>query len=311
MLKKIVIAFFAMVLSVSIFAETKVLDKVVAVVNNEVITQQQLNQAISMITTQYQQAGQPVPDSATLRKNALDGLIAESLQIQVAKKNNVKITDVQLNKAITEIAQRNNLTVDQLKTELQKQGMSYSQYQAQIRKQMLISTLQQQALGGQVHVTDAEINEVIKKAGTTAQGNTSYHVVDISLSVKDDASEATWKEYGNLANQLYAQLQQKTDMATLQKRFPNLQTQDLGWRELSGFPDVFVDSIKSLKANSYSKPIKTGNGFHILYLQEIKQPGQTISREQARQIAFQAQLQKALAKWIGELRAQSYVKVMN
>lgn len=311
MLKKIVIAIFAWVFSMAVFAETQMLDKVVAVVNSEVITQQQLNQAMSVITAQYQQAGQPVPDKATLRKNALDGLIAESLQLQVAKKNNIKITDAQLNQAIAEIAQRNHLSVDQLKAELQKQGMSYSQYQAQIRKQMLISTLQQQALGGQIHVTDAEINEVIKKAGSAAQGGTRYHVVDISLTVKDDAPEATWKAYSNLANQLYAQLQQKTDRATLQKRFPNLQTQDLGWRELSGFPDVFVASLKSLQANHYSKPIKTGNGYHILYLQEIQQPGQALSREQARQIAFQMQLQKALAKWIDELRAQSYVKIMN
>jgi peptidyl-prolyl cis-trans isomerase SurA len=115
------------------------LDKIVVVINNDVITQSQLDKRMAMVRQQMQAAGAPLPDAATFRAHVLDQLIDQKLILMVAQHNNIKVTDVQLDKAINDIAARNHMTPQQLQTAVGQQGMTYAQFRKQINKEWLLA----------------------------------------------------------------------------------------------------------------------------------------------------------------------------
>lgn len=294
--------------STAVLAEIVPLDKVVAIVNSSVLTQNQLDEAIEGLKQQSQAMGQPIPDMAVLKKKALDRAIGELLQLQVAQRANLKVSDADVTRAISQIAQQNHLSVEQLKEALQRQGMSYPKYRTQLHDQILIQQVQQKALAGKVHVSNAEVQAYLKKVPVSDNEQAGYHLEDLLIPLPDVA----------LSEEVAAATQKAQDLlkeARAGKSFSDLaqgtvQQKDLEWRSSKELPEIFVDAVQDLKPGDITNVIRAPNGLHILRLIDARAFTPSITEAQARQRVLQQKVQEQADLWSLELRKSAYIKIM-
>jgi peptidyl-prolyl cis-trans isomerase SurA len=246
-------------------------DKIVAVVNDEIIMQSQLNQKMQ----QAQQQPPGAAGSAPTRQQVLDRMIDTSLQLQIAKAMGVEANDEAIDQTIEGIAQRNNMTVAQLREALKKEGMDFTRYRKDIREQMILGQVHQRIVGGKIKVNDDEIDQ--KMRSDVAPKNyppAEYHVADIVLTLPETATTEEIAAKGKEAAMTLAELRQGTPFEALSivksGGSDALQGGDLGWRQLSDLPSLFVPYIQKLRPGEMSSPIHTPNGFHILRLLDMR-----------------------------------------
>ncbi|HEV2613814.1 MAG TPA: SurA N-terminal domain-containing protein [Gammaproteobacteria bacterium] len=186
-------------------AQAETLDKVVAIVNSEPITQNELTQQMTVAKDQMASAHMPIPNNTVLRKRVLDQLIDMKLQLQIAQKAHIAVTDAQLNTTITSIAANNHLTVSQLKAAIEQHNMSFADYQAQIRKEMMLTQVAQMEVIPSIKFTDAEVAQVkaqlIKKG---AKGDLDKQAKMFLLKEKYPEAMKNWLD--QLRSQAYVKI---------------------------------------------------------------------------------------------------------
>lgn len=270
--------FITLFLCVDLTAQAASLDSIAAVVNDTVITQSQLDREMQNARQAIMTAHAPMPTDRELRQKVLQQLIDTQLQLQVAKKMGINIDDKSLNAAIAQIAQRNNITLDQLKAELQRQGMSYSAYQKSIREQMIISQVQERAINPQINISEQDIKDVLNspnvlhavqtQTATPAKtsNNTSYQVQDFLISLPENPTAQQLSAAQQTAQTVLKALRaNNVDAANM-----NAQSNDLGWRTLNQLPEVFAKAVQNLKTGEVAGPIRTGNGLHVIMLAGVQ-----------------------------------------
>jgi peptidyl-prolyl cis-trans isomerase SurA len=289
-------------LSFSVYADEQALDAVVAVVNNEVITQSQLDKQVAVAKQQIMAVNAAMPSAAQLRQQALDQLINVRLQLQIAKKANMIVSDEQVDQAIAQIAARNGMTVSQLQQRIGQQNMSYADYRNEIKTEMLVGQIEQSQVAPQVSITDQEVKDALEKINTQPQAmlnqpvdpNVQYHVVDIVVPFSDNPSSAEIKKAQHYATKLLSQLQRNTVSQQQLANDSSIQVNDLGLRPLTQVPDLFIRTVQNLSPGKYSDLLHAPNGFHIIKLVS-KSAGQTSNAYQSGAIT-QSQVNLILIK---------------
>lgn len=242
------------------------IDKVVAVVNELVITQSQIDERLLDVKKMTPPDVRLPPDSE-LRKKILEDQIDLSLQLQVAKSAKIDVTDKQVEEAIANIAKTNQLTVAQLKEKLQEQGMSYDKYFKEIHDQYVIHKLQQQELVPMIQVTKQEVHDYLVKHPNPPQVMASrYHVMDYLISIPEQSPAAVVKQ-----TEFFAQ--NVTSLLKGNKAIPsdmNVQVNDLGWRAPQELPLLFQPVVIKMNLNEVSSPVRADNGYHVLKLIEVE-----------------------------------------
>lgn len=302
MKKKICLIFILIFTAMSGFAESlpapatslEPINRVVAVVNTSIITQSELDRAINATIAQFQQRGVPLPDKASMEKKTLDVLIDQKLQLSLAEQNHITTSDEAVDKAIAEIAKRNHATVAELKKKLAQDGISFEEFKEQTRDQMTIMTLDRQALGSKINISNADV-DAFKKKLDQENKITRYHVVDYVIPDADKAK----------ALKLMQALKQGNQSPDLS----DAEAHQLGWRTLDEIPDAFASHLVNLEDNGVAGPILTGNGYHVIQLLGTRQTSSEITLNQARNLLYQKQFQQALSEWLQELRANAYIKI--
>jgi len=292
------------------YAAAEALDKIVAVVNNDVITQQEVQDKIVLVKRQAAAAHQNLPADAELKKQVLEQLINRELQMQVAKKAKIEVTDVDLNAAIQDIATRNHVSLEQMKASLVKDGIAFEAFRKQIQEEMLIGKVERQAVNPNVNITDEEIAAFLK-SGAVNEGNKEYHVLDIVVPVADKPAPKELQDARNLALDTAQKLRSNADVDAV-VHANNVQQQDLDWRPLQALPSIFIVPVSKMKSGEISAPIQAPNGFHIVKLLAVRQmpnKGGAITTEQAREILYHRKLDENLKTWLQELKKQSYIKI--
>jgi peptidyl-prolyl cis-trans isomerase SurA len=252
------------------YADTP-LDRVVAIVNDNVITQSQLDKQIKLVKIQSQQTNTPIPAASELRDKVLQNLIDEQLQLQMATKAGIKVSDTDLDQAITHIAQQNGISVADLQSKLAQQGMNYDQYRQQIRKQMILSQVQQQMVAPRVTVSPQEVNDVMPMLAKQPTSDAAYHLLDMYVPLSDQPTAQQVNTAQQQAQALIAKLRAGADFKQLViSSSTTVQGGDLGWHKLTDMPDAFVSLVKSMQVGDVGGPIRAANGFHIVKLVEIK-----------------------------------------
>lgn len=292
---------FSLAMSSGFAAEP--LNKVVAIVNDEVITQDDLNQAIKGVQERMAQAHVQVLPAAALRKKILDQLIAQKLELQLAKRAEIKVTDADLNATIARIAQSNHLTLTQLKQKIQSSGGNYKDFVENIRQQLILASLQRQVVAQQIKVTDAEADAAIAEIKKQMNASQQFQLLDVLIPTGSSSNVADIKR----------ELQKNVSTATLSKQFPMATFNDMGWQNPNTLPELFLSALKSARANSVVGPIKAPNGLHLLKVIATKSsgPSQKITRDQAKMYVMQKKSQAVLQKWIEKMRKSAYVKIVN
>lgn len=250
------------------------LDRIVAVVNNHVITQQQLSEQIEMTRQQWLSENKPIPNSASFRKQVLNQMIDNELQLQLAASSGLKINEAALDKTIMDIAQRNGFTLQQLREKLQQENIPYAKYRQQIRQQLIISRLQQDEVAAKITVTDQEIKDMLMHMPKSTPQKAAYHVEDLLVPFPTKPSTAEITRIKTTALSLLQQAKNGTSFQELiekAKQFnPPLTGGDLGWRLLNDLPDIFQTPVQKLKPGEITGPIQADNGFHLVRLLEMR-----------------------------------------
>lgn len=265
----VALACWMIALSSSTYAAS--INSVVAVVNDDVITQGELDAQIAINRKAMMQPGAPQLSESQLHSQTLDQLIDEKIVTQMAKRYGIKVTDADVQNTINHIAQSNHLSVAQLKQILEGQGVSWSQYQQQIQQQMINQKIYSEVISPDVNVNDAEVNKVLDSNAFEQASISAYHVGDILIPLPDNATPQEIASAKATAMQAAQALKQGKPFADVAAQYSSAGSNaDLGWRPPSELPTVFASAVTEMKVGDVHDPIQTGNGWHVIKLIDIQ-----------------------------------------
>jgi len=249
-----------------------VLDRIVAVVNNEVITRADLEQRYRTATLRLKQQGTPLPPRASLEKQILDRLITDQVQLQLAKETGLRVDDSELDRAIQRIAQENKLTLDQLRAALEKDGVPFPRFREDIRNEIILSRLRQREVDNRIVVSEGEIESFVNAQQDVAGRAEQYNLSHILVTVPENAGPEQIQARRSRAEQALQQLRTGADFRQVAAAFSDapdaLQGGAMGWREGARLPPLFLDVLKTLQTGELSPLLRSANGFHIVRLNE-------------------------------------------
>src|SRR3989338_9178368 len=267
------------------------LDTIVAIVNNQIITEHQLGQAIGQAEQQMEAQNISIPNEKSLRKQVLNQIIYQILQLQFAKKLSIQISDEQLNDAISDIAKHNHLTMAQFRQSVIAHGINYKQYREEIRKQMTISELQQRAISSRIIVSNQEVQEYLNNYKQQKHADTEYLVRDILIPLPGTPSSQQVMRAQNETEKLMNQLHQGANFEKLATEHSGgkqaLKGGDLGWNTLGGLPNIFSERLITMNPGDVAGPIRAANGFHIIKLVAVRNNTKKFSQDGIKKIIYQ------------------------
>jgi len=267
--------------SVPNLSERPVVDGIAAVVNKQVITLRQVEVEARSAQEQLKRQGIAVPDPETLRRQVLQRMITDELLRQEADRLNIEVTDAGAQQAAEVIAQRNNLTLEQLRTEIERSGMPWDEYLKGLRQEVRVDQLRQRTVDRSIVVSDADVDAFLKteqRLSGLGSLNTPEQpqqaapsmlgLAQILVAVPEGASAAEVQRLRAKAQEIQARLRGGADFAGLAASSSDapeaLQGGDLGVRPPQGWPDLFIQATQNVQAGDITDIFQSGNGFHIL-----------------------------------------------
>ncbi len=261
-------------MSGSFLAGAQLLDEIVAVVENDVILESELGQEVSAISQRIKASNSQMPPVSILRKQVLEKMIIDKLQRQLAQRAGVNVSEEMLNSSAADIAQRNNMGLDEFRVELERQGMSYKSFLDNMRNEIIINQLRAREIGGRIKVTDREVDHFMETQEKIGEEAIQYHLGHILIAVKEGASAAEIQKALGKANALVEKLRAGDDFKQVAMSHSDddnaLKGGDLGWRGIGDIPTLFVDVVKTMHEGTVSEPIRSPSGFHIIKMLELK-----------------------------------------
>ncbi|MDD1651091.1 MAG: peptidylprolyl isomerase [Methylococcaceae bacterium] len=246
-------------------------DRIVAVVEDDVILESELQKKIAVIREGLSRSGTEPPSGIALARQVLDRLILEKIQIHLAEKSGFRVDDETLRQAVQQIAQKNNLTPEELRSSLRAEGIEYPDFLEQIRGELAQQRLRTNQVNSQIKISDREIQHWLDSRGKgSANPNTEYLVGHILIATPQAAPPAAVQEAREKADKLIAELRKGLDFkqASLSSSDSSeaLKGGDLGWRKQSELPSLFADIAPKMKKGEIEGPIRSPSGFHIIKL---------------------------------------------
>jgi peptidyl-prolyl cis-trans isomerase SurA len=273
----------ALLASSVVHAEVVPLDRVVAIVDNDVVMQSQLDQRLREVRATIQKRGAPLPPEHVLTQQVLERLIIENIQLQIGDRSGVRITDEELNQAMGTIAQRNNMSLDQFRAALSHDGLSYDEAREQVRREMIISRVRQRRVAERIQVSEQEVQNFLASDLGKIQLSEEYRLANILIPVPDSASPETVQAAARQAQEMYEQLKQGADfgqLAVSRSAGDNaLEGGEIGWRKAAQLPSPFDSMVGSLTVGDVTEPVRTPGGFIIIKLEE-KRGGSKMLRDE-------------------------------
>jgi peptidyl-prolyl cis-trans isomerase SurA len=247
------------------------IDRIIAVVNDEVVTERELAARVDFALRQLRQQGTQPPPREVLERQLLERTINDRVQMQHARDIGMRIDDVELDRALLRIAEQNKLTLPQLREVLAKDNVPFDKFREDIRKEITVARLREREVAQKVVVTESEIDNFIQTQ-QSQPGRDEFNVSHILVAVPENASPEQLQARRERAEQALAQIRSGTDFRQVAAAFSDgpeaLQGGVIGWREADRLPGLFVEALRQLQAGQLSGLLRSPNGFHILRLNE-------------------------------------------
>jgi peptidyl-prolyl cis-trans isomerase SurA len=244
------------------------LDAVVAEVNENVITKRELDKHVLDKKEELLARHMEIPSDAVLRKQVFQHMIDVQLQMDLAKNNNIQLDDEELNEIIKGIAVQNKLEVDELKSELVKHGLSWEGYRDNLKKEIIMTRLQQQAIGNTIHISEKQVDDYLGDVIKEQHSLSKYHLQNIVIPLSEAPSADEVKAAYQKAQKIMALIRSGEDFSKLAISESSdeyaLEGGDLGLRTLTELPDVLAIQLKDVKVNEVKGPIRAPNGWQII-----------------------------------------------
>jgi len=253
-----------------------VLDQVVAVVNDQPILESSLDEEMSRVRSSLQSRGTPIPPEKVFRHQVLEHLITQSLELQAAKQQGIQVSDDDVNRALSRIAQNNGITLAKLPKALAARGGDYAAFRRMIHDQLVIHQLEQQQVAANVDVSPAEIKHYLQTQERSTGGNTEYHIAQILIPFPSNPSPKQVNETLAKAKAIVRKVRNGANFAqtaVAQSAGPHaLKGGDIGWLKAAQLPTLFTSAVPKMKSGQISDPIEGAGGYHIVKLIATRQP---------------------------------------
>ncbi|MGE8497665.1 MAG: peptidylprolyl isomerase [Pseudomonas sp.] len=264
-------------------AEVRPLNRVVAIVDSDVIMQSQLDARLREVQQTISKRGATLPPDDVLTQQVLERLIVENIQLQMGERSGIRITDEELNQAIGTIAQRNGMSIEQFRAALAQDGLSYVEARDQVRREMVISRVRQRRVAERIQVTDQEVKNFLASDLGKMQLSEEFRLANILIPVQEGASPEAIQAADRQAQNIYQQLQQGADFGQLAITSSASETAleggEMGWRKAAQLPPPFDAMISALDVGQVTEPLRTPGGFIMLKLLEKRGGGTQVRDE--------------------------------
>ena len=258
------------------------LDRVVAIVDEDVVLESELNDRLQAVLSRLkgQYSESQLPEESVLRKQVLEQLIVERVELGLAKRYEIKVEEDEIDQALERVREKGKMTNEQLAADLKRQGLSISGLRAQIRDELTINHLQQGVVSSRIKVSPQEIDNFLASSDGKFATSPDYHIGHILIAVPSSADADTIAAAEKKAKDIYQKLQGGADFAQMAIANSNdqaaLQGGDIGWRKLAQLPELFGNQLAGLKVGDVTPPFRSGAGFHMLKNLEQRGGGQQL-----------------------------------
>ena len=247
-------------------------DRIVAVVNDEVITERELEARVDFAFRQLRQQGTPPPPRATIERQLIERLINDRVQLQHAREIGLRIDDTDLEKALERIAGDNKLSLPQMRSALEKDGVPFTKFRDDIRNEIILSRLREREVAQKIVITDAEIDNFLLSQKAQQGRSDEFNISHILVAVPENASPEQLQARRARAEDALAQIKSGADFRQIAAAFSDgpeaLQGGLIGWRESNRLPSLFLEALQPLQSGALTELLRSPNGFHILKLNE-------------------------------------------
>jgi peptidyl-prolyl cis-trans isomerase SurA len=249
-----------------------VLDRIVAIVNDEAITALELEERARFAMKQLAQRGTTPPPQAVIERQLLERMIGDRVQLQLARENGLRVDDAELERAIGRIAEQNKMSLQTLRETLSKDGVPYAKFREDIRNEIILSRLREREVDNKIVVTESEIEALLSNSANEQLRSDELNLSHILIVVPENASPEQVQNRRARAEEALQQLAKGADFRQVAAAFSEapdaLQGGEMGWRAGERLPTLFYDALKTMKPGQVSEVLRSANGFHILRLNE-------------------------------------------
>ncbi len=246
------------------------IDRVIAVINDEAVTQYELDEAKRVIVQQMKQQNVQPPEADVLDKQILERIIVQRALAQTGKETGVKVDDAQVERAIQRIAQENKMSADEFRQLLVKENIPYGKYRDDIRAEMVVQRMREREVESKITVTDAEVDQYLALAKAQSGGEAEYQLAHILVLVPEQATTEQIETRRRRAEDAMRDLRSGADFGKIAASYSDatdaLQGGSLGWRSGARLPTVFADTVRTMKVGAISGVLRSATGFHIVKL---------------------------------------------
>ena len=275
-MRKLILLLAALAAATSVHAVTLV-DRIVAVVNKDVITYSELNEAVGMAERQLRRQGTPAPERAVLERQMLERMILDKAQLQLARETGIRIDELQLDRAVERIAQSNNMTLADFRKALEADGVGFDAWRTDIRQQMIMARLREREVENKVQVSDTEVDLFLEQQKNRPDDNTEYNIAHILVRVPEGASPERIRQARERAEQAAGEVKGGAPFARVAAGYSDapdaLQGGAIGWRNHQRLPEIFADALAKMNPGAVSAPLRSPAGFHIVQLVDRRGAG--------------------------------------
>lgn len=243
-------------------------NKIVVVVNDDVITSQELDERMHNIVRRLQAQGTALPKEEDLRKQLLERMIVDRAQLQLAKESGFKVDDVLLDRSMQRLAEQNKLSLQEFRNQIERDGTSYASFREEIREEILIQRIREREVDSKIQVSELEVDNYLLAEEKAPKTKQELNLAQILVRIPENASPEIIAKQLAKAEEIQKKIQSGEDFAKLSATFSDapeaLKGGDIGWREQDKLPRIFVDAISNLKVGEVSEIVRSANGFHLV-----------------------------------------------
>jgi peptidyl-prolyl cis-trans isomerase SurA len=284
-MKKLLLAIVTALCATTAAHAVTLVDRIVAVVNKEVITYSELNEAVGMAQRQLARQGTQAPERPVLERQMLERLIVDKAQLQLARETGLRIDELQIDRAIERIAESNKLTLADFRKALEQDGLAFDAFRSDVRQQMILTRLREREVDNRVQVTESEVDLFLEQMKARPEGS-EYNIAHILVRVPEQASPERIREARARAEAALADAKSGSPFARVAASYSDapdaLQGGALGWRSHERLPELFANALAALQPGELSDIVRSPAGFHILKLNDKRGAGAAAPVRQTR-----------------------------
>jgi peptidyl-prolyl cis-trans isomerase SurA len=257
-------------------ASANVIDSIAVVVNDDVITKNELAARVRMIEARMKGANAPMPDAADLQRQVLEAMIVERAQQQLAKEMGVKVDDQTLDRAIARIAEQQKMSVQEMRNQMEKEGMTYPAFREEIRNEIMMTRLREHEVDNKIQISDAEVDTYLAAEKAAAADQFEVNISQILVRIPENASPEQIAARKARADEVARQLRTGADFAKTAATYSDapdaLKGGEIGWRDPNRLPPLFAEQLVKMSPGQVTPVIRSNTGFHLIKLVDKRKP---------------------------------------